>query len=175
MSGGSETRPGGVWAGSWPLLEPTSERAGMPGQARLGSMRFHPNGAIQAVVFARDGKEVAAAGQFGGVAVWDAATGNLRRFGWSTGAASTWALSPDGKTLAGVTRGPVVHIWNVETYEEIRRWRRRTALEKTLRNRPDLLEGAALGEEDKKLLARIASEQAETNSKISVTGGQDRD
>jgi tRNA (guanine37-N1)-methyltransferase len=40
-------------------------------------------------------------------------------------------------------------------HEEIRRWRRRTALEKTLRNRPDLLDRAALGEEDKELLARI--------------------
>ena len=44
-------------------------------------------------------------------------------------------------------------------HEEIRRWRRRTALEKTLRNRPDLLKGAALGDEDKKLLARITDEQ----------------
>jgi len=60
-------------------------------------------------------------------------------------------------------------------HEEIRRWRRQTALEKTVRNRPDLLEGAALGDEDKQLLARIADEQAGTNSKISVTGGQDRD
>ena len=41
-------------------------------------------------------------------------------------------------------------------HEEIRRWRRQRALEKTLRNRPDLLEGAALSDEDKKLLARIA-------------------
>src|SRR5216683_3865097 len=53
-------------------------------------------------------------------------------------------------------------------HEEIRRWRRQTALEKTVRNRPDLLEGAALGDEDKQLLARIADEQAGTNSKISV-------
>src|SRR5271154_2874480 len=37
-------------------------------------------------------------------------------------------------------------------HEEIRRWRRRTALEKTRRNRPDLLEEAALSDEDKKLL-----------------------
>ena len=37
-------------------------------------------------------------------------------------------------------------------HEEIRRWRRRTALEKTLRNRPDLLEGAALSDEDRELL-----------------------
>jgi tRNA (guanine37-N1)-methyltransferase len=37
-------------------------------------------------------------------------------------------------------------------HEEIRRWRRRTALEKTLRNRPDLLDEAVLSDEDKKLL-----------------------
>lgn len=40
-------------------------------------------------------------------------------------------------------------------HEEIRRWRRQRALEKTWRNRPDLLEGAALSEEDKKVLAGI--------------------
>jgi tRNA (guanine37-N1)-methyltransferase len=37
-------------------------------------------------------------------------------------------------------------------HEEIRRWRRQRALEKTLRNRPDLLEGAALSEQDKTFL-----------------------
>jgi len=40
-------------------------------------------------------------------------------------------------------------------HEEIRRWRRRTALEKTLRNRPDLLDKTALSDEDWKLLAQI--------------------
>jgi tRNA (guanine37-N1)-methyltransferase len=40
-------------------------------------------------------------------------------------------------------------------HEEIRRWRRGTALKKTLRNRPDLLDGAALNENDEKLLAQI--------------------
>jgi tRNA (guanine37-N1)-methyltransferase len=40
-------------------------------------------------------------------------------------------------------------------HEEIRRWRRRTALEKTLRNRPDLLDESALSDEDKKLIAQI--------------------
>jgi tRNA (guanine37-N1)-methyltransferase len=44
-------------------------------------------------------------------------------------------------------------------HEEIRRWRRRTALEKTLRNRPDLLDRAALGDEDKEILARITGKQ----------------
>jgi tRNA (guanine37-N1)-methyltransferase len=40
-------------------------------------------------------------------------------------------------------------------HEEIRRWRRRRALEKTLRNRPDLLEKVALSAEDKALLREI--------------------
>src|ERR1700675_1073311 len=40
-------------------------------------------------------------------------------------------------------------------HEEIRRWRRRTALEKTLHNRPDLLERVVLTPEDKELLAEI--------------------
>jgi tRNA (guanine37-N1)-methyltransferase len=40
-------------------------------------------------------------------------------------------------------------------HDEIRRWRRRSALEKTLRNRPDLLDPATLSEDDRKLLAQI--------------------
>src|ERR1700686_1388679 len=40
-------------------------------------------------------------------------------------------------------------------HQAIRRWRRQRALEKTLRNRPDLLEGVTLGDEDSKILARI--------------------
>jgi tRNA (guanine37-N1)-methyltransferase len=44
-------------------------------------------------------------------------------------------------------------------HDEIRRWRRRTALEKTLRNRPDLLEKFLLSEEDKELLARIKGQR----------------
>jgi tRNA (guanine37-N1)-methyltransferase len=42
-------------------------------------------------------------------------------------------------------------------HEEIRRWRRQRALEKTLRNRPDLLEGVDLSDEDTMILARITS------------------
>ena len=44
-------------------------------------------------------------------------------------------------------------------HEAIRKWRRRTALEKTLSNRPELLDGAALSEEDKKLLAQITAQK----------------
>jgi tRNA (guanine37-N1)-methyltransferase len=41
-------------------------------------------------------------------------------------------------------------------HEQIRKWRRGKALEKTLRNRPDLLERQSLSEEDRKFLAEIA-------------------
>ncbi len=40
-------------------------------------------------------------------------------------------------------------------HQQIRRWRREQALQKTLRNRPDILEGAPLSEEDQKLLERV--------------------
>jgi tRNA (guanine37-N1)-methyltransferase len=40
-------------------------------------------------------------------------------------------------------------------HDEIRRWRRKTALQKTLRNRPDLIEAAELSQEDRELLAEI--------------------
>ncbi len=41
-------------------------------------------------------------------------------------------------------------------HQQIRRWRREQALKKTLRNRPDLLEGAGLSDEDRKTLTRIS-------------------
>jgi tRNA (guanine37-N1)-methyltransferase len=41
-------------------------------------------------------------------------------------------------------------------HDQIRRWRRRAALAKTLRNRPDLLEEAELSKEDRDLLAQIS-------------------
>ncbi len=56
----------------------------------------------------------------------------------------------------------VPEVLTAGNHEEIRRWRRRTALEKTLRNRPDLLEGAPLSEEDKKLLAQITGEKSQS-------------
>ena len=42
-------------------------------------------------------------------------------------------------------------------HEEIRRWRRAKALEKTQRNRPDLFRSASLTAEDRKLLVNIGS------------------
>jgi len=40
-------------------------------------------------------------------------------------------------------------------HEQVRGWRRRKALEKTLRNRPDLLDGQELSKEDKKFLKEL--------------------
>ena len=43
-------------------------------------------------------------------------------------------------------------------HSEIRRWRRRKALEKTLRNRPDLLERVPLSADDREVIARLVAE-----------------
>ncbi|WP_348265195.1 tRNA (guanosine(37)-N1)-methyltransferase TrmD [Telmatobacter sp. DSM 110680] len=45
-------------------------------------------------------------------------------------------------------------------HSQIRRWRREQQLRKTLKNRPDLLQGASLSDEDKRLLKMIDSESA---------------
>jgi tRNA (guanine37-N1)-methyltransferase len=45
-------------------------------------------------------------------------------------------------------------------HEQIRKWRRRKALEKTLKNRPDLLVRKVLAEADRKLLAELELEKA---------------
>lgn len=47
-------------------------------------------------------------------------------------------------------------------HDEIRRWRRRRALGKTLRNRPDLLHAVELSREDRKMLDEIEAEQHKT-------------
>jgi tRNA (guanine37-N1)-methyltransferase len=45
-------------------------------------------------------------------------------------------------------------------HDEIRRWRRQKALEKTARNRPDLIEQVELSGEDRKLLAQITGKNS---------------
>jgi tRNA (guanine37-N1)-methyltransferase len=65
------------------------------------------------------------------------------------------------------TRPAVFRDWPVPEvlvsghHEEIRRWRRRKALEKTWRRRPELLERAALDAEDRKVLEEIQREALE--------------
>jgi tRNA (guanine37-N1)-methyltransferase len=53
---------------------------------------------------------------------------------------------------------PVPEVLLNGNHEEIRRWRRRKALQKTLQNRPDLLQASELSEADRKLLAEIEAE-----------------
>ncbi len=78
------------------------------------------------------------------------------------------AIAPgDGKGAGGIldcphyTRPAEYRGWSVPeiliggNHEEIRRWRRRAALEKTLRNRPDLFAHAALTREDLRALEEL--------------------
>jgi tRNA (guanine37-N1)-methyltransferase len=46
-------------------------------------------------------------------------------------------------------------------HTEIRKWRRRQALQKTLRNRPDLLEEGALSEDDRAIVNDLRAEKAD--------------
>ena len=50
---------------------------------------------------------------------------------------------------------PVPEVLLKGDHQAIRRWRHERALAKTLRNRPDLLDGVKLSEEDTKILARV--------------------
>jgi tRNA (guanine37-N1)-methyltransferase len=50
---------------------------------------------------------------------------------------------------------PVPEVLLNGDHQEIRRWRREQALKKTLRNRPDLLDGVKLSDEDARILSRI--------------------
>jgi tRNA (guanine37-N1)-methyltransferase len=44
-------------------------------------------------------------------------------------------------------------------HEEVRRWRKKTALRRTLERRPDLLTSAALDDEERAMLEEIRKEQ----------------
>jgi len=57
-------------------------------------------------------------------------------------------------------------------HDQIRSWRRKTALAKTLRNRPDLLERVALTAEDKEMLTQIKLEQIKLAQGILTETGQ---
>jgi len=93
---------------------------------------------------------------------------------FSAAAASKESVVPDPRPLIPVpslldcphyTRPAEFRGWAVPevllggNHEEIRLWRRKMALAKTLRNRPELLAGAALSGEDAKLLDELRSER----------------
>src|SRR5580698_5430640 len=54
---------------------------------------------------------------------------------------------------------PVPEVLVNGNHDEIRKWRRRCALRKTVQNRPDLLRAGALSEEDRNLLREIEREE----------------
>jgi len=126
------------------------------------------------------GDYVLSGGEIGAAVIVDAvarlipgALGNeasARHESFTVGAKAATSSSPDSTCLSGglldyphYTRPAefrgmgVPEILISGNHEEIRRWRRRAAIEKTLRNRPDLLERAQLSVEDRKLVAEIAA------------------
>ena len=58
--------------------------------------------------------------------------------------------------LEGLTVPPVLMSGH---HEEIRKWRLKQSLERTLLRRPELLEGLALTDEQRKLLKEVKTEQ----------------
>jgi tRNA (guanine37-N1)-methyltransferase len=50
---------------------------------------------------------------------------------------------------------PVPEILSSGNHDQIRRWRRRKALEKTLRNRPELLQPELLSREDQEIVEEL--------------------
>jgi tRNA (guanine37-N1)-methyltransferase len=80
------------------------------------------------------------------------------------------AMNPGILDYPHYTRPPSFRGWDVPevlvggNHEEIRRWRRKKALEKTLRNRPDLLEGAELSDRDARLLNEVLGKRPDAKS-----------
>jgi tRNA (guanine37-N1)-methyltransferase len=85
----------------------------------------------------------------------------LRNENDSFGANETRAANRGILDYPHYTRPPSFRGWDVPevllggNHEAIRKWRRRCALEKTWRNRPELLNGAGLGAEERRVLDEI--------------------
>ncbi len=68
--------------------------------ARLGTARFRPGGAVMAIAFTPDGKELFAYGRWEGVTMWDPASGKeLSRFVPEGKVLGDALLTPDGQYL----------------------------------------------------------------------------
>ena len=101
-------------------------------------------------------------------ALGNAASNRQESFSSDAGSAQAAGEAPSSTCASGglldyphYTRPAEFRGWNVPevlaggNHDQIRRWRRAKALEKTLRNRPDLLEGTELNAEDKKIIAEL--------------------
>jgi len=110
-----------------------------------------------------------ASGELAGGGTWGAQSGVVKD-GPSSTCVSGGLLDYPHYTRPADFRGMTVPEVLVNgNHEEIRRWRRKTALAKTLRNRPDLLERVALSEEDKELVEEIKNKLSALR-KIVVSG-----
>jgi tRNA (guanine37-N1)-methyltransferase len=130
------------------------------------------------------GDYVLSGGELGAAVIVDAVTrlipgalGNeasARQESFSSPVASERSSLPDSTCASGglldyphYTRPADFRGWMVPevlgsgNHEQIRRWRRRTALEKTLRNRPELLSGAELSREDQGWLSEVKAKTRE--------------
>ncbi len=98
--------------------------------ARLGTVRFRPGEAIARIAFSPDGKLLATATQnmevnanFVSVTLWDRTTGKrLRPISIGKKPPFGLAFAPDGKTLATQDEKGEIHLWEVETGKEYRRF-----------------------------------------------------
>ena len=76
-----------------------------------------------------------------------------RQHGFSDASFYTWRAKFGGMTVPGVLLSG--------HHEEVRRWRRRAAIERTLDRRPDLLQGAQLDSEGRAIVEEIRAEREE--------------
>src|SRR5260370_34826 len=84
--------------------------------ARVGTMRFGQNDAVNALAFAPDSKVIATGGEDCSVRLWDSATGRqLRHFGEHPDKLTSVAFSSDGIMLASGSRDGIVKLWEVAT------------------------------------------------------------
>ena len=93
--------------------------------AQLGTNRLRHGQRVSSLIFSPDGNALLSVGwgeaSLAAVRLWDAADGKMK---WSVKRrfASCAAFTPDGRTIAVGSGVGVVHLWQVETGQELRKW-----------------------------------------------------